>query len=65
MCRQFDAGDEDDVGRLKKLFSVTQAILLAQAAKAEILEEELADMAKQEGKIDAKKGTPSKTTYVK
>ena len=49
-------GDEDDVGRLRKLFSVTQHLLIEQTTKAELLNDELTDMVKNEGKTDANKG---------
>ncbi len=53
---QFDPSGEDEAGRLRKLFTVTQTVMLLKANQGELAEEQLAEMAESEGKKAAKKG---------
>ena len=53
---QFDPGKEKDPIRLKKLFQVTQAILIYKGMQCEIAEEKMAEMAEQQGKMGARRG---------
>ncbi|KAI0241045.1 hypothetical protein LSAT2_002571 [Lamellibrachia satsuma] len=53
---EFELGVEGDVERLKKLFEVTQAVMLLKGTQAMIAEEELDKTAAQQGKSTAKRG---------
>ena len=53
---QFDVGSETDIGRLTKLFQVTQSIMVVKGVAAEIVEEHLNEQALGEGRSTAKKG---------
>lgn len=52
---EFDPGDEADAGRMKKLFLISQAIMIQKGESAKLLEEQVTDNATGEAKSIVKK----------
>ena len=54
---QFDPGDEADPKRLRRLYDLTQRLMIVKGAEAQMATDDMVQMATEEGKKISKKGT--------